>query len=135
MNREEIAAVLKHMVNNVKLSGAPSIGLTVYPPYPTEVLGKNVSAPYEYQNGGDWTWFGGRMIQQLIANDFVEEAYVLATPMFERVLKNDGFFEWYRIDGTPARSADFKGSAGVLAKSSFMFKEWAKQQIDLKEEL
>lgn len=135
LNREEIAAVLKHMENNVKLSGTPSIGLTVYPPYPSEVLGKNVSAPYEYQNDGDWTWFGGRMIQQLMANDFVEEAYVLSKPMFERVLKNDGFYEWYKIDGTPAGSADFKGSAGVLAKSSMMFKEWAKRQIELKTEL
>lgn len=131
LNQKEIAAVLTHMVNNVKLSGAPSIGLTVYPPYPPEVLGENISAPYEYQNGGDWTWFGGRMIQQLIANDFVEEAYILSKPMFERVLKNDGFYEWYKIDGTPAGSADFKGSAGVLAKSSIMFKDWAKHQIEL----
>jgi hypothetical protein len=125
LNKDEIAAVLKHMVNNVKLSGAPSLGLTLYPPYPQEVLGENISGPYEYQNGGDWTWFGGRMIQQLIANDFVEEAYTLVQPMIERVLKNDGFYEWYKIDGTPAGSADFKGSAGVLAKSSIMFKEWA----------
>lgn len=126
LNRQEIAGVLAHMVENVKLSGAPSIGLTLYPPYPTEVLGKNVSPPYEYQNGGDWTWFGGRMIQQLIANDFVEEAYDLVQPMIERVLKNEGFYEWYKIDGTPAGSGDFKGSAGVLAKSSMMFKEWVK---------
>lgn len=127
LNRQEIAAVLAQMKENVRLSGAPSIGLTLYPPYPPEVLGKNVSGPYEYQNGGDWTWFGGRMIQQLIANDFVEEAYDLAEPMYERVLKNDGFYEWYKKDGTPAGSADFKGSAGVLAKSSMMFKDWAKK--------
>ena len=127
LNKQEIAAVLAQMKENVRLSGAPSIGLTLYPPYPPEVLGKNVSGPYEYQNGGDWTWFGGRMIQQLIANDFVEEAYELAKPMYERVLKNDGFYEWYKIDGTPAGSADFKGSAGVLAKSFIMFKDWAKK--------
>ncbi len=125
LNREEIAAVIAQMKENVKLSGAPSIGLTVYPPYPKEVLGKNISAPYEYQNGGDWTWFGGRMIQQLIANDFVEDAWNLAQPMFQRVIKNNDFYEWYRIDGTPAGSAEFKGSAGVLAKSIGMFKEWA----------
>lgn len=127
LSKEEIAVVLAQMVTNVKLSGAPSIGLTVYPPYPKEVLGKNISAPYEYQNGGDWTWFGGRMIQQLIAYGFVEDAYILGKPMFERVLKNDGFYEWYKLDGTPAGSADFKGSAGVLAKSSMMFKKWAEQ--------
>ena len=124
LNKEEIAIVLEQMRTNVKLSGAPTIGLTVYPPYPEEVLGKNVSAQYHYQNGGDWTWFGGRMIQQLIEYGFVEEAYTLAQPMFERVLKNDGFFEWYDIEGNPKGSAEFKGSAGVLAKSISMFNDW-----------
>jgi hypothetical protein len=125
LNREEIEAVLLQMRENVVQSGAPSIGLTIYPPYPSEVLGRNVSTPYQYQNGGDWTWFGGRMIQQLIANGFVEDAYELAQPMFDRVVKNGDFYEWYKIDGTPAGSAEFKGSAGVLAKSIGMFNEWA----------
>lgn len=127
LDRQEIATVLFQMKKNVQLSGAPTIGLTLYPTYPKEVLGKNISAPYEYQNGGDWTWFGGRMIQQLISNGFVEEAYELAKPMMERVVNNDGFFEWYRIDGTPAGSGDFKGSAGVLGKSIEMFNEWANE--------
>jgi hypothetical protein len=125
LNREEISMVLSHMKKNVELSGAPSIGLTLYPTYPSEVLGKNVSSPYDYQNGGDWTWFGGRMIQQLIAYGFVEEAYELARPMMERVVANNGFYEWYKRDGTPAGSAEFKGSAGVLAKSIEMFYQWA----------
>ena len=127
LNREEIAEVLSHMIKNVELSGAPSIGLTVFPPYPEEVLGKNVSRPYHYQNGGDWTWFGGRMIQQLIAYGFVAEAYTLANPMFDRVLENNGFYEWYKIDGTPQGSANFKGSAGVLAKSIAMLEDWAQK--------
>jgi len=127
LSNDEIATVTAQMKENVKQSGAPSIGLTVYPPYPSEVLGKNVSAPYDYQNGGDWTWFGGRMIQQLIAVGFVEEAYELAQPMFDRVLKNGDFHEWYKLDGTPAGSAEFKGSAGVLAKSYSMFIAWAEE--------
>jgi hypothetical protein len=127
LNQKEIAAVLSHMVRNVELSGAPSVGLTLYPPYPKEVLGENISAPYEYQNGGDWTWFGGRMIQQLIAYGFIQEAYDLAQPLYNRVVTNNGFYEWYKIDGTPAGSADFKGSAGVLAKSIEMFNQWAKE--------
>ena len=65
------------------------------------------------------------MIQQLIAYDYVDEAYELSKPMFSRVLKNGDFYEWYRRDGTPAGSAEFKGSAGVLAKSVEMFKDWA----------
>ncbi len=125
LNKDEISKSLEHMVKNVELSGAQSIGLTLYPPYPKDELGKNISAPYEYQNGGDWTWFGGRMIQQLIAYGFLEEAYTLAQPMFDRVIKNDGFYEWYKIDGTPAGSGDFKGSAGVLGKAIEMFYDWA----------
>jgi len=127
LERDEIIALTAQMKKNVELSGAPSIGLTLYPPYPTEVLGKNISAPYEYQNGGDWTWFGGRMIQQLIAHDLVDEAYELARPMMDRVVANKDFYEWYRVDGTPAGSAEFKGSAGVLAKSIEMFYQWAKE--------
>ncbi len=128
LNREEIAAALAHMKNNVALSGAPSIGLTVYPPYPKKVLGEvsgDLFDSYIYQNGGDWTWYGGRIIQQLIANGFIEEAYELSKPMMERVLENDGFYEWYTIDNKPSGSGDFKGSAGVLAKSIEMFYDWA----------
>jgi hypothetical protein len=123
LNQKEIAAVLEHMKRNVESAGAPSIGLTIYPPYPAEELGENVSAPYDYQNGGDWTWFGGRMIQQLILNGFTEDAWELARPMFDRVLKNNDFYEWYRMDGTPSGSSEFKGSAGVLAKSIELFRE------------
>jgi hypothetical protein len=127
LDRDEIMAVTAHMKKNVELSGAPSIGLTLYPPYPKEVLGENISAPYEYQNGGDWTWFGGRMIQQLIAYELVDEAYELARPMMDRVVANKDFYEWYKVDGTPAGSAEFKGSAGVLAKSIEMFYQWANE--------
>ncbi len=129
LEKQEIMQVALDMKKNVELSGAPSIGLTLYPPYPLEVLGKNISPPYNYQNGGDWTWFGGRMIQQLIAYGFIEEAYELAQPMFERVLRNGDFYEWYERDGTPAGSAEFKGSAGVLAKSIAMFRAWAEDHI------
>ncbi|MCG8582278.1 MAG: hypothetical protein MI866_20310 [Bacteroidales bacterium] len=127
LTSDEIAATISHFSSNVQKAGAQSVGLTVYPAYPKEVLGKGVTAPYEYQNGGDWTWFGGRLIQQLIANGYIDEAYQLAKPMMERVVTNNGFYEWYTIDGTPKGSADFKGSAGVLAKAIEMFYEWAEK--------
>lgn len=127
LSRDEIATVAQQMKKNVELAGAPSIGLTLYHAYPSNVLGENVSAPYEYQNGGDWTWFGGRMIQQLIKHGFVQEAYELSQPMLDRVIENEGFYEWYRMDGTPAGSAEFKGSAGVLGKAIQLFNEWANE--------
>jgi len=127
LSKHEIRLVNQDMLRNVKLSGAPSIGLTLYPVYP-EGIYKNSTAskPFVYQNGGDWTWFGARMIQQLISHGFIKEAYAELHPMVARTIKDNGFYEWYGVDGKPNGSASFKGSAGALAKAIDQLKEWAK---------
>jgi hypothetical protein len=84
--------------------------------------------PYGYQNGGDWTWFGARMIQQLVIHDFVQEAYDQLLPMTDRVVKNDGFYEWYTIDNIPEGSGTFRGSAGVLYKAIDLLNTWAERR-------
>jgi hypothetical protein len=145
LSKEEIKTVNLQMLDHVKKSGAPSIGLTIYPPYPKGYF-KNLQNynPYTYQNGGDWTWFGGRMVQQLVANGLVQEAYDEIRPMIDRVIINKGFYEWYdntkfdlslprRIkwygfSGRPQGSGDFRGSAGVLAKAIQMLTQWAKKE-------
>jgi len=125
LSKKEIQVSLDKMIADVKASGAGSIGLTLYPPYP-EGFSKNKGMyPYGYQNGGDWTWFGGRMIQQLIKNGFVEEAYEQVQPMVKRVKDNDGFFEWYTVNNEPKGSGTFRGSAGVLFKAIEMFDNYA----------
>ena len=123
LNDEQIKVSLNKMVENVKASGAGSIGLTLYPPYPEGSYKNKGMYPYGYQNGGDWTWFGGRMIQQLIKNGFVDEAYEQMQPMVKRVKDNDGFFEWYTVENKPKGSGTFRGSAGVLYKAILMFEE------------
>lgn len=125
LSKSEIEIVNKQMLENVRLSGMPSIGLTLYPVYPEGFFHGGMKHAYMYQNGGDWTWFGGRMIQQLIANGFVNEAYTEVRPMIDRVILNNGFYEWYGMGGVPSGSGHFKGSAGVLTKAIEMFREWA----------
>ena len=127
LSPEEIAVVNAQMLENVRLSGMPSIGLTLYPTYPEGFFRGGMSKPYIYQNGGDWTWFGGRMIQQHIANGMVKEAYEEVRPMIDRVIKNQGFYEWYGKGGVPSGSGHFKGSAGVLAKAIEMFNQWSEE--------
>lgn len=129
LSHEEIGIANAAMVANVKESGAPTIGLTVYPPYPEGFFQNPGMHPYGYQNGGDWTWFGGRMIQQLIRNGYVREAYDESKPMFERVVKNGGFYEWYALDGTPSGSGTFRGEAGVLYRAIQDFRNWANEQL------
>lgn len=125
LSKEEIKASLDEMVKRVKQAGAASIGLTLYPPYPKGFFVNKIMNPeYSYQNGGDWTWFGGRMIQQLIKNGFVQEAYEQMQPMVKRVKDNNGFFEWYSVDNKPRGSGTFRGEAGVLFSAISMFEAW-----------
>lgn len=105
------------MRDNVKASGAQSIGLTIYPAYPDGTFENKGLWAYQYQNGGDWTWFGARLIPQLVRYDLVEDAVVELKPFIDRVLENEGFFEWYSLDGQPKGSGIFKGSAGVLLEA------------------
>ncbi|MBD0399992.1 hypothetical protein [Flammeovirga sp. EKP202] len=114
LKKAQIKTQLDKMIQNVKESGAPSIGLTLYPVYPEGTFKNEGMHPYGYQNGGDWTWFGARMITALIDNGFEQEAWEQAQPMFDRVIKNKGFFEWYTKDNKPNGSGMFRGSAGVL---------------------
>lgn len=128
LTNEEVLLTLGDMVDNVRQAPAASIGLTVYPPYPKGFFKNPSMVPYGYQNGGDWTWFGGRMIQQLIDRGYIVEAYRHLLPMIQRVNQNDGFFEWYTIDNKPRGSGQFRGSAGVLSKAIEMLWTWAKEE-------
>ena len=121
LSKSEILASYQQMQRNVKAAGAQTIGLTLYPVYPNGFFKNSSMHEYGYQNGGDWTWFGGRMVQQLIANGLYDEAYEALIPMLDRVIKHNGFYEWWTPDGHPRGSATFRGSAGVLWTAIKMF--------------
>ncbi|HLO82147.1 MAG TPA: hypothetical protein VK166_14370 [Chitinophagaceae bacterium] len=124
LSRDEVKASLDEMIKRVKQAGAASIGLTLYPPYPEGYFANKIMNPiYSYQNGGDWTWFGGRMIQQLIRYGFLDEAYEQMQPMVKRVKDNNGFYEWYSVDNKPRGSGTFRGEAGVLYTAILMFEK------------
>jgi hypothetical protein len=131
LDNEEIQTALSRMVENVEAVGAASIGLTMYPSYPEGYFKNKGMYPYGYQNGGDWTWFGGRMIQQLARNGYVVDAYEHILPMTERVVVNDGFFEWYTIENEPRGSGTFRGSAGVLYQAILMLESWARAELEV----
>lgn len=114
LSDEEIDYAYAKMKENQQAAHAQTIGLTVYPTYPAGYF-KNVSMyPYGYQNGGDWTWFGARMVHALVKAGKIEQAYEALTPMLDRVIANNAFNEWYTPAGEPMGSGTFKGEAGVL---------------------
>jgi glycogen debranching enzyme len=116
INRQLLAAAAKDKY--------ATIGKTVYPAYPAAQF-PNMQ-PYNYQNAGDWTWFGGRMMAALVANGQVNEAYQELSPMIDRAIANKGFYEWYDVQtGAPKGSGDFRGEAGVLFDAITVLKQWA----------
>lgn len=127
LDRDEILTSLNKMRENVKASGAKSIGLTIYPAYPEGAFMNKGMGPYQYQNGGDWTWFGARMITALVQNGYAQEAYEDLQPMISRVIQNDGFYEWYTIEGEPKGAGIFRGSAGVLMEAIDALRNWARE--------
>lgn len=127
LTRREAARALEKMVADTRAAGAASIGLAMYPPYPEGFfLNPAMRHPYSYQNGGDWDWFGGRMIQDLVREGHVEEAYRELRPMVERVKRVGAFYEWWSRDNQPQGSKDYRGSAGVVGKAIEMLQDWAK---------
>ncbi len=54
------------------------------------------------------------MIQQLIQNGFEQEARQQLEPMLQRVIVNNGCYEWYTVDNKPKSSGTFRREAGVL---------------------
>jgi hypothetical protein len=124
-SKKEILEINRQFLAMTAKEKFATIGMTVYPPYPLAAFPD--VPPYTYQNGGDWTWFGGRMIQALTANGFARQAYTEMNPMIDRVLKNNGFFEWYDVKtGEPKGSRDFRGEAGVLYDAIEQLRTWAK---------
>ncbi len=131
LTKEEVKITLTKMIDNMNKIGAHSIGITMYPAYPNGFFKHPIlTKAYTYQNGGDWTWFGGRMIQQLVNYGFVKEAYEQLLPFTDRAIKNDGFYEWYTIDNKPKGSATYRGSAGVIYKAILLLETWANNHIE-----
>lgn len=128
LSPEEVAEANQRMLQNMAKAHAQTIGLTMYPTYPAGYFMGVGMYPYGYQNGGDWTWFGARMIHALVKYGMIEEAYAELTPMLKRVVDNGGFYEWYTPAGEPMGSGTFRGEAGVLYHANHLLREWAKQQ-------
>lgn len=113
----EVKEAYQRMQSNVKAAKARSIGLTMYPPYPTGLFKNEWMFEYHYQNGGDWTWFGGRTVQELIKHGYYEEAYQALSPILDMIIENKGFYEWWSPEGKGLGSSSFRGAAGVVWKA------------------
>jgi glycogen debranching enzyme len=123
----EVQQAFTRMQKNKVDSGSGSIGVSLYPPYPAGFFANKeyMGAEYYYQNGGDWPWFGARIVQQMVAYGQVQTASAELGPMLDRVLRDDGFYEWYTREGAGRGSAEYRGTAGRIAAAIDALTAWA----------
>jgi hypothetical protein len=123
----EVAQAFTRMIKNKVESGSGSVGVSLYPPYPAGFFDNKqyMGEEYMYQNGGDWPWFGARIIQQMIAYGQVQVAYKELSPMLDRILRDDAFFEWYTRAGTGVGSGEYRGTAGQIVEAIDMLLQWS----------
>ncbi|MBN1221939.1 MAG: hypothetical protein JXB23_01730 [Candidatus Aminicenantes bacterium] len=97
-----------------------TISGTLLPPYPRKFFRHPMlDEPYEYQNGGQWDWFGARLITAMFARGFSLEAKKKLLEIGEKNIANSGFFEWDSKDGIGQGSSRFLGSAGSIGQALF----------------
>lgn len=96
--------------------GISTIGGAILPPYPGGVFRHPmVDEPYEYQNGGQWDWFGGRLVAAMFRDGRAVEARAKLLEIARKAVANNGLYEWDSPGGEGRGSDFYSGSAGVLA--------------------
>ena len=104
LTKPQVRDSVQKMQANVKAAGGKmTIGLNNWPPYPCGVgaFGNKAEQSHlctspsplgdktvGYQNGCDWTWFGGRLVQALVAQDMVADALLVLQPMVDRICEH-----------------------------------------------
>jgi hypothetical protein len=78
-----------------------------------------MNEPYQYQNGGQWDWFGGRLVLAMFEHGFSAQAREKLIEIAGKDLRNGGLFEWDTREGAGRGSDDYAGSAGSLARALF----------------
>jgi hypothetical protein len=97
-----------------------TISGSLLPPYPAGFFKHpGMDEPYEYQNGGQWDWFGGRLLAAMFENGWSAQARERLREVVRKNIKNGGLFEWDTREGAGRGSDYYAGSAGSLARALF----------------
>lgn len=93
-----------------------TISTTLIPPYEAGVfLHPAMREPFQYQNGGQWDWFGAPLVLAEFERGHALKARLHLDQMVSRILRaGPGIHEWYAQDGSPKGSGAYAAAAAVL---------------------
>lgn len=119
-NDEQTMRIIENVLERQNSLNISTISGTLLPPYPKKTFKHPlIDDLFEYQNGAQWDWFGGRFISTLFEHGFSETAYERMSEIFQKNISNKGFLEWDNREGVGFGSDYFLGSAGSLGRAVF----------------
>jgi Bacterial alpha-L-rhamnosidase 6 hairpin glycosidase domain len=110
--------IIEQALARQKEFGLSTISGSLLPPYPAGFFKHPaLDEPYEYQNGGQWDWFGGKLVLAMFESGFAREAREKLLEIARKNIQNGGLYEWDTKDGAGRGSDFYSGSAGSLARA------------------
>lgn len=133
---KKIAEKILNLKNEYQISTIASVLL---PPYASSTFENPIMKYFEYQNGGQWDWYGARatlLIEAAFPGRGVDAIHEIAL----KIKKNGTFHEWDHPDGSPGAGPHFRAGAaayitayhGLLKKETFAKNHRTKKQTKLK---
>jgi hypothetical protein len=100
--------------------GMSTISGVLLPPYPAGFFRHPIlREEFAYQNGGQWDWFGGRLLLAAFERGQAAAAARELRRIAAQAVRNRGLFEWSTREGEGRGSARYAGSAGALGAALF----------------
>ncbi|MFC2165111.1 hypothetical protein ACFLT2_08970 [Acidobacteriota bacterium] len=119
-DEDQSRKIIINALKRQKTFQVSTISGSLLPPYPQNTFKHHLmDDPYEYQNGAQWDWFGGKLIYAMFNHGFSRQARKKLAEIMAKNVTNRGFFEWDTKDGVGKGSDYFLGSAGSLGKAIF----------------
>jgi len=115
MDKAQIKRFLGVLEKRRKEYNLRTVSFTLLPPYPEGFFPHHLLArPWNYQNGGEWDWIGGRVVKALFMNGFKKEAEAYLLEIVKKNLSNFCIFEWEDRGGVGRGAYFYSGAAGVI---------------------
>jgi hypothetical protein len=110
--------IIRTALDRQQKFGISTVSGVLLPPYPAGFFKHPaLDEPYEYQNGGQWDWFGGKLVLEMFKRGLARTARAKLLEIARKNIANGGLYEWEGRDGTPRGSDFYSGSAGSLGQA------------------
>jgi len=115
-NSKQTQSIFKKAISLQNYYSQSTISGSLLPPYPNNYFKHPImDEMYEYQNGGQWDWFGGRFVLQMFKNNN-KQAFLKAKEICKKTMLNNNMYEWDDINGRGRGSARYSGSSAAISR-------------------